>query len=517
MRTPILSCSIPQVLLLSVVFSSNALAQGLGRVLHPPEHSGAQARFDAEKIGEPSGWKILIDDNGALETFLILPNGDLVSGSLATSVTVPRDYCVLPGWSVSAPHVVLLAGVDSLGRGVVEVVQVDPLTMVPVSLGLGIFPGYDFLGVAFDPYQQRIALLDGVSQILVEAPWSPSLLLPMVTSFTAWDMSAMPSDLFLELSKKNLTFVDVGEGFPPSAGQYFIGFERDTYSRGHFLVPGAGATAYEGTWFTSPASYPPFSRSDNEGATVMLVQGRPGSAVEVVRHQTDAVIGQVAIPFAGWQFSASYSCPLSQPLEIGETYVVRYTGDITDGMSTRVLCVARYGLPGQSSPSGLTFGRVPAPRGAFIGNEDFDVTVPITVKGRANGTTSGSGKRDHFQPPFRPPTDWGPTAGSPWRVSGRQPDAFRGRHPDRVVAIWVEHLRSGKRDHTSSSTKGSPGEKGRGRGCPSGRGNPKVGFPRERGRAATSALSTSSGTRSARRLRVAVGLAVDVDHLGMMQ
>ena len=147
--------------------------------------------------------------------------------------------------------------------------------------------------------------------------------------------------------------------------------ERNSYSSGHFLVSGVGATAYAGTWYDRVDGYEPFARSDDEQATVMLVQGTPGNTVEVVRLETGLVIGQTTIPVAGWQFDHSYPCQLSEPMQIGDTYVVRYAGSITDGDSTRVLCVARHGLPGESIPSGLTFGSVASPRGAYLGNPEF--------------------------------------------------------------------------------------------------------------------------------------------------
>jgi hypothetical protein len=391
------------------------LAQGSGRVLVPPGFlglgGGAHAPFDPAKIGEPDGWSLVVSDSGIVDTLRIAPD-DFFTGSLVTSVTVPRDYCVLPAGILADAHLLVLAGQNTMGQGVLEVVQVDAASMALVLLTSTVYPGLDILGVAFDPYQMRLALLDGANQAVMDAPWVPGSALPSVAMLSAWDMSGMPAELFARLSEKNLTFVDAGHGFPPSSGQLFVGLERNSFSTGHFLVPGSVATAYEGTWFNQTSIGLPFARSDNESATSMLVQGAPGQTVEVVRLETGAVVGQVLIPVSGWQFGHSFPCPLVEPLHIGDSYVVRYSGTGTNGDSTRVLCVARYGMPGESLPSGLTVERVEPPRGAYLGNADFDVRAPLS--GGAQTSSGYYTNATAFLSALRDPGGIDPILPSPW-------------------------------------------------------------------------------------------------------
>ncbi|MEO6593172.1 MAG: hypothetical protein ABIP94_00295 [Planctomycetota bacterium] len=364
------------------ILLSPGVAQRPGRILLPTTNGGVHSNFLSARIEEPvGGWSFTIDDDGAFASYWVdPPNGDFLEGALQLAVVVPGDYCVIPGPAYASPHVLLVVGRDAQGLGVVQSIRVDAATMQVSSLAVRTFPNRDFVGVAYDRYAGRIALLDLLAQQVVDGPWVVGGPLPDASQLTAWDTSGFPPSVMSGLTKKYLVFLDVGEGSPPSVGQYYIGPERDPYSSGYFLLNAGGqpAVAYPGTWYSSPTSYEPWARSDNEGATSVLVQGGPGSAVEVVHFDTGQVLGSVMVPSTGWTLASSTPCLLVQPLAIGETYAIRRAGDAIGNHTTRILCVARHGVPGESVPSGLTFGSVDAPIHGYLGNPEYTVRAHVS-------------------------------------------------------------------------------------------------------------------------------------------
>jgi hypothetical protein len=366
----------------AVATSSAGLAQRPGRVLLQPDDVGVHALFSRARVEEPvGGWSFSVDDNGVASAhWLFPPNGDFLTGSLHLATAFPGDYCVLPDAVSASPHLVVVVGRDSQGSGVAQCVRVDAATMQISSVAVQNYPNRDFIGVAYDRYAGRLAFLDLVAQQIVEGPWVAGGALPAPSQLTTWDTSAFPAEVFSSLSKKYLVFLDIGEGSPQSVGQFYIGPERDAYSSGHFLLNAGGqpAVAYPGTWYSSPTSHEPWARSDHEGATSMLVQGGPGSTVEVVHIDSGLTLGSAVIPTTGWTLDTSTACPLSQPLVIGEAYAIRRAGDPIGAQTTRILCVARHGVPGESVPSGLTFGRVDAPVTGWLGNPEYSVRAHLT-------------------------------------------------------------------------------------------------------------------------------------------